>query len=165
MVTGFVVYAATDNALCVAAAIAGAVIPDQVEGAPPKDNAAYWEWRRRHRTWSHYPLIYLALIVILLFARTYAQAVLDPSYMPTVELFVSVTIWAMIGALLHIIEDGLCGKVPIFTPYTKYGFKLFTVGSWQEYAFSAIIILICLASTVCDFSSLLDVLSPKLIKR
>ena len=164
VLTGFIVYAATDNALFVASSIVGAVIPDRVEGTPPKDNSGYWAWRRRHRTWSHYPVIYLALIGLLLFAKDYIQP-MNVNYIPTLTLFIDVTIWAMVGALLHIVEDGICGKVPIFTPHSKHGFKLFTVGSWQEYLFSAIVILICLASRVDNPGEMLGVVSDKLIKR
>ena len=164
VLTGFIVYAATDNALFVASSIVGAVIPDRVEGSPPKDNAGYWAWRRRHRTWSHYPVIYLALIGLLMFAKINVQS-MSAGYVPTLMMLIDVTIWAMIGALLHIVEDGICGKVPIFTPHSKHGFKLFTVGSWKEYLFSAIVILICLASRLDNLDEILRIISTELIKR
>ena len=53
--------------------------------------------------------------------------------------------YALVGALLHIAEDALCGKVPVFTPHGKHGLKLFKVGTWREYFFAALIILICLS--------------------
>ena len=164
IVTGFIVYAATDNALFVASSIVGAVIPDRVEGSPPKDNSAYWAWRRRHRTWSHYPVIYLALIGLSLFAKDYCQT-LNASYLPTLTLLIDMFMFAMVGALLHIVEDSICGKVPIFTPHSKHGIKLFTVGSWKEYFFSAIIVLICLASKVDNLHEIVNLISTELIKR
>ena len=52
IVTGFIVCTATDDALFTASAIVGAVVPDRVEGSPPKENSAYWKWRKNHRMWS-----------------------------------------------------------------------------------------------------------------
>ena len=164
VVTGFIVYAVTDNALFVASSTVGAVIPDRVEGSPPKENTKYWAWRRRHRTWSHYPVIYLALIGLFLFAKDYAQTS-GAAYLPTIEVLLNVLSFAMVGALLHIAEDGICGKVPIFTPHSKHGFKLFTVGSWREYFFSAIIVLICLASRLDNLDELLSIVSTKFTNR
>ena len=164
IVTGFIVYAATDNALFVASSIVGAVIPDRVEGSPPTNNNGYWAWRRRHRTWSHYPIIYLALIGLMLFAEEYVRA-MSANYIPTLILALDVLIYAMVGALLHIVEDGICGKVPILTPHSKHGIKLFEVGSWKEYAFSIAIVLICLATRIDNLSEVLETLSTEFIKR
>lgn len=137
IVTGFIVYAATDNALFVASSIVGAVIPDRVEGSPPTESAAYWKWRKNHRTWSHYPPLYLGLMAAAQIAIEYFQN-------PKVELVLSLLIYALVGAVLHIVEDGICGKVPVFTPRRKHGIKLFTVGSWREYFFAGLIVCVCL---------------------
>ncbi|MBR5913556.1 MAG: metal-dependent hydrolase [Selenomonadaceae bacterium] len=137
IVTGFIVYAATDNALFVASSIVGAVIPDRVEGSPPTESAAYWKWRKNHRTWSHYPPLYLGLMAAAQIAISYFQN-------PKVELVLSLLIYALVGAVLHIVEDGICGKVPVFTPRRKHGIKLFTVGSWREYFFAGLIVCGCL---------------------
>ena len=137
IVTGFIVCTATDDALFTASAIVGAVLPDRVEGSPPKENSAYWKWRKKHRTWSHYPIIYLALIVAAQVAKEFYPE-------PTLAFALNLLTYALVGALLHIAEDGICGKVPIFTPQKKYGIKLFKVGSWREYFFASLIILICL---------------------
>ena len=47
-----------------------------------------------------------------------------------------------IGALLHIVEDAFCGKVPLFLPWQKVGIKLFTVGSVTEYLFSMAVVIL-----------------------
>lgn len=137
IVTGFIVSTATDDALFTASAIVGAVIPDRVEGSPPKDSSAYWKWRKKHRTWSHYPPIYIALIIAAQFAKDYYPD-------PTLAIALNLITYALIGALLHVVEDAFCGKVPIFTPHKKYGLKLFKVGAWSEYVFAALIIAVCL---------------------
>ena len=137
IVTGFIVCTATDDALFTASAIVGAVVPDRVEGSPPKESSAYWKWRKSHRTWSHWPPIYLLLIAAAQFAKNFYSE-------PTLAFVLNLLTYVLVGALLHIAEDGICGKVPIFTPKKKYGIKLFKVGSWREYFFAALIILICL---------------------
>lgn len=135
IVTGFIVATVTNDALFTASAIVGAVLPDRVEGSPPKESSAYWKWRKRHRTWSHWPPIYLALIGAAHFAK---------DYYPEAAFALNLLTYALVGALLHIAEDALCGKVPIFTPHKKYGIKLFKVGTWREHFVSALIIAICL---------------------
>ena len=137
IVTGFIIYAATDDALFVASGILGAVLPDKVEGSPPKESKAYWKWRKKHRTWSHYPPLYLALIAGLQYAKFYYPD-------PTLGLALNLLTYMLVGAVLHIVEDGICGKVPIFTPHKKHGIKLFKVGSWREYFVAMLIICGCL---------------------
>lgn len=146
IVTGFIVCTATDDALFTASAIVGAVLPDKVEGSPPQESSAYWKWRKKHRTWSHYPLIYIALIVAAQVAKN-----LVPSPYSLIPILLT---YVLIGALLHVAEDALCGKVPIFTPYKKYGLKLFKVGAWSEYFFAALIIAICLFARFGDIDLL-----------
>lgn len=152
IVTGFVVCTVTDDALFTASAIVGAVLPDKVEGSPPKDSNAYWKWRKRHRTWSHWPPIYLALIGVAQFAKDYFAE-------PTIAFALNLLTYALVGALLHIAEDALCGKVPIFTPHKKYGLKLFKVGTWREYFFAALIIAICLFVRFGNVETLSKILS------
>ena len=144
IVTGFIVCTATDDALFTASAIVGAVLPDKVEGSPPKEGKAYWQWRSRHRTWSHYPPLYLAIIAAAQFAKNFYP---DPRLAVAMNLIT----YALVGALLHIAEDGICGKVPIFTPHKKHGIKLFKVGSWREYFVVALIILACILILFGEF--------------
>ena len=53
-----------------------------------------------------------------------------------------------VGALLHIIEDGICGKVPLIWRKRKIGIKLFRVGSSWEYFISY---TICVAALYYKF--------------
>ena len=139
---------ATDDAIFTASSIVGAVLPDRVEGSPPKENKAYWKWRKNHRTWSHYPPIYFALIA----AAQVAKSLIPNPY----NLIPTLITYALVGALLHIAEDGICGKVPLFTPRKKYGIKLFKVGSRLEYFFVVLIILGCLFARFGDIEFLLS---------
>ena len=63
VLTGVIVYAATDDMLLTIYSMAGAIFPDKVEGSPRAGN--YWSWRSRHRGWSHWPMLYLGLIFFL----------------------------------------------------------------------------------------------------
>jgi|GEM_PF-962310 len=58
--TGTIAYAVSANPLAAAAACVGAVLPDKVEGTP--GSVGWRTWRSRHRGWSHWPMLYLALI-------------------------------------------------------------------------------------------------------
>lgn len=144
--TGFIVYAATNDALMVAASIFGAVLPDRVEGQPPKNDKAYWKWRRNHRTLSHYPPLYFLMLALAQVAKIYYPN-------PIAEIFLNILSYTLIGALLHIAEDGICGKVPILSTKKKHGLKLFKVGSFGEYICTALIVLGCVAFS---FSGVLD---------
>ena len=61
-------------------------------------------------------------------------------------VFFSVLTWLFLGALLHIAEDAVCGKVPLLFPTQKTGIRLFTVGSFREYLFVPICIIIVYAA-------------------
>ena len=132
--TGTIAYAVTADPLLTAAAALGAVLPDKIEGTPARQG---WRtWRSRHRGWSHWPMLYLALIGAL------AQA---KAYFFYDAAFFSILTWLFVGALLHIAEDAVCGKVPGIYPAQKIGIRLFTVGSLREYLFTGICILIVYA--------------------
>ena len=133
-VTGTIVYAVTTDPLLTAAAAVGAVLPDKVEGSP--GSVGWSTWRSRHRGWSHWPVLYLALIGGLAQARAYFFY--DAA-------FFSVLTWLVIGALLHIAEDAVCGKVPGIFPMQKIGIRLFTVGSFREYLCASFCIIVVYA--------------------
>lgn len=127
--TGMIAHAVTADPLAAAAAAVGAVIPDKIEGTP--ERIGWSAWRSRHRGWSHWPMLYLALIGGLMRAE---------KYFFYDEVFFHILIWLFIGAILHIAEDAVCGKVPGILPTQKIGVRLFTVGSFREYIF----VLVCI---------------------
>jgi inner membrane protein len=128
IVTGVIVYGATQDMLAAAFAMGGAIFPDKVEGRP---GASYWSWRAKHRGWSHWPLIYIALYAIMQLGwlQAHNEIAVYGSYV-------------CIGALLHIAEDAVCGKVPCLFPWQKIGIKLFKVGSVTEYLFSMAVVVL-----------------------
>ena len=133
--TATIAYAVSADSMCTAAAAVGAVLPDKIEGAP--GSVGWSTWRSRHRGWSHWPMLYLALIGGLAHARTYF-------FYDTA--FFAVLTWLLIGALLHIAEDAVCGKVPFLYPTQKVGIRLFTVGSFREYLFVLVCIVVIYAA-------------------
>ena len=128
IVTGVMVYGATGDFLATAFAMAGAIFPDKVEGRPGAD---YWSWRARHRGWSHWPVIYIAI-----------YALMQLGFLPQGADAEKGVSFVCIGALLHIAEDAVCGKVPFLFPWQKVGIKLFKVGSVTEYLFSMVLVIV-----------------------
>ncbi|TCS80576.1 metal-dependent hydrolase [Pectinatus cerevisiiphilus] len=145
LVTGSIVYAVTADPLLAVYSIAGSVIPDKLEGKPPKTKKAYWRWRQKHRTWTHWPVPYLSLIVLILLFRRFG--LIEPSLWP----LVLIPLFILTGALLHIVEDALCGKVPLISHNKKIGLKIFTVDSFGEYFFSISLIIILLLYRGCSY--------------
>lgn len=129
IVTGALVYLATDSPLWTVCSMAGAVLPDRLEGSPQKARD-YWSWRSSHRGWSHWPAPYLFALALTLPQLSGAP---PGDWVPAA---------LMAGALLHILEDAVCGKVPLIFPGEKIGIKLFKVGSFAEYFFAAAVVLI-----------------------
>lgn len=107
-------------------------LPDRLEGRPPdqkSDSNAYWQWRKRHRGYSHWLALYVVLLVVYIYGCRFANMnkVYSVAYAYGVFLF--------LGCILHIFEDAVCGKVAWLLPGQKHGIRLFKVGSWQEYFF------------------------------
>lgn len=134
IVTSVIVYTATDNLLYMAYSMIGTVMPDKLEG-DPRSASDYWTWRSAHRGWSHWPVPYLFLMLMIFVVEERGLAVDGFEEMGKVGIFL------MLGALLHIFEDALCGKVPLIHLNEKIGIKLFEVGSFGEYFFSMAFII------------------------
>ena len=132
--TATIAYAVTADPMLTAAAAVGAVLPDKIEGTP--QSIGWRTWRSRHRGWSHWPMLYVALIGGLMQAQQYFFY--DAA-------FFAVLAWIFGGALLHIAEDAVCGKVPLLYPTQKVGIRLFTVGSLREYLFVLVCIVVVYA--------------------
>ncbi len=134
-VTGVIVYAATNDLLLTAYGMAGAILPDKLEGNPRSGD--YWSWRSRHRGWSHWPMLYAAFLGLLLRSEQEHWAFWNSWDLSLIGIYLC------IGALLHIAEDAVCGKVPFLFPSQKIGWKLFAVGSVMEYVFCIGVVLAC----------------------
>lgn len=133
VVTGVVVFAAFDDPLLAVYSMAGAIFPDKVEGSPA--SSGWSSWRSRHRGWSHWPMLYLLFILLLWRLDEYT------AYASLLGDLRTIGIFLCLGALLHIAEDALCGKVPFILPWQKVGVRLFKVGSFSEYLLALAIVL------------------------
>ncbi|BEU86799.1 hypothetical protein TAMA11512_02630 [Selenomonas sp. TAMA-11512] len=138
IVTGVAVYSFTDDLLLTAVSMAGAVLPDWLEGKPG-EGRSYMKWRSRHRGWSHWALLYVFLYIVL---TSYAETGGAGGVPGELDIFLLLRFF-LFGALLHIAEDALCGKVPLLRPQDKVGLRLFRVGSVREYLVSLAIVLGC----------------------
>ena len=137
ILTGTIVYAASGSLLYAAYSMAGSVLPDKLEGNP-REQKNYWRWRSRHRGTSHWPAPYLAGIAALLAASRGQFATAAMWDLCQIGIFI------LVGAVLHIVEDSVCGKVPLFWRNKKIGISLFKVGSVTEYIFVLAVILFLL---------------------
>ena len=135
-VTGVLAYAVTSDLLFTAGAIFGAIAPDKIEGK--REGLFSIGWRSRHRGWSHWAVLYVAAFFALLqyFNIEDVQGAILNENSPVRLLFAF-----LFGALCHIAEDALCGKVPTVTPNIKWGVRLFKVGSLREYVIVIVIII------------------------
>ena len=133
ILTGVIVYAATGNLLYTACSIGGSILPDKLEGDPAKGN--YQRWRRQHRGRTHWPLPYVLLAGFLYQAGALHLA------SPAMRDLAWFGIYILAGAVLHILEDAVCGKVPLLFPNKKWGISLFKVGSLTEYIFTLLVAL------------------------
>ena len=143
VVTGVIMYAATEDLLLTACGMAGAILPDKVEGSPRRGIMS-WGWRSRHRGWSHWPLLYVAVIGLLLKWQGVSSLLELPAggiLSETGPMRIGIAL--CLGALLHIAEDAVCGKVPVLYPNRKWGLRLFKVGSVAEYVFALAVVLLC----------------------
>ena len=103
-----------------------------------------WGWRSRHRGWSHWPLLYVAVIGLLLKWQGMSSLLELPAggiLSETSPMRIGIAL--CLGALLHIAEDAVCGKVPVLYPNQKWGLRLFKVGSVAEYVFALAVVLLC----------------------
>ena len=128
MVTFTTLYVATNDLSAAIAGMLGSTLPDKIEGP---------FWRLWHRKWSHWFATYLP--VLFIFAPYQgnvfpAKAWVSSGFGSFLQCFV---FWFFIGALLHILEDAICGAIPVWSPNKKIKVfpRLFYVGSMKEYLF------------------------------
>ncbi len=138
LVTGVLVYAGTGNFLYAACSVIGSVLPDRLEGRPPKEKKAYWKWRSKHRKNTHWMLPYVVILAFLMYFQE--SGILTDFWQDILML----PFFVIVGAILHILEDSICGKIPLFTRKKNFGIRLFKVGSAWEYFISYTICLLAL---------------------
>lgn len=104
------VYALTQNPVASVCAMLGSTFPDRIE---------FIFLKKTHRTFSHWFVFYLPFLFL---------------YKSGFSMYI---FWFFMGALLHILEDALCGKIPVMSPTKRVQVipRLFYTGSVREYVF------------------------------
>lgn len=141
ILTGAIVFCATGNLVPTVGTVLGSVFPDAIEGMPTQSN--YNAWRAKHRKKSHWFIPYLFTFLLLQsfnflhpIPKTFSQlwrVANSGSLIDALPIVTWLVAMLALGALFHIAEDAICGKVPGIELRQKIGIKLFQVGSAQEY--------------------------------
>ncbi len=146
LTTATVVLAVTGNPLWAFLAAMGSVIPDGLEFILYGHDVPIW----KHRKFTHWPIPYLITAVVLapvilhlpVFHALSALSISDirasveilkSLNYPPMHVIPVMAFWFSIGAVLHILEDALTGKVPLLDPKRKnFGVRLFRTKSLTE---------------------------------
>lgn len=136
--TGVTVLLVTRDVWFTIAAVCGSTFPDRVE------QFGFGDWRRRHRKFSHWFVLYLFLLWLL--------EVLFVMFGQQVQLLVFLK-WFFIGCLCHILEDAVSGKIPLWRPGKQKQVlpRLCYTGSPKETVVVFLYILLAVMIFVCCF--------------
>ncbi|NPA39347.1 MAG: hypothetical protein GXO57_02750 [Thermodesulfobacteria bacterium] len=143
VITGFIVFTYSKEVIATISAILGSVFPDAIEFLVYGRKIPLW----KHRTLFHWLFLY-ALILVLIFLNTPYGVLratcinlrIHPGTIGRVPIRILgsyLIFWFVIGAMLHILEDAITGKVP--RPYSfnykrkDWGIELFRTGSVIEW--------------------------------
>lgn len=126
-------YITTNDLLLTTSAMIGSIIPDALE-FPPWHYKDKWSYLKQHRKITHWIVPYLFLIAYTLYLRN----VDGITFINTISLGIS------IGAIFHIVEDGICGTVPSLDPRKRIGVLLFKTGDVIEYLLSLVLFYIAI---------------------
>lgn len=134
----------------------GSIIPDAVEGY----NYGSEQWKTRHRKLSHWLLGYVLLLGGLIGYSLFMQKgifIWNIKYNDLISNIVRgdientvlfVSIFLILGSVLHILEDSISGKVPFVSPKQRtFGAKLIPTGSFYEYMLAWTVFTVALLIT------------------
>ena len=138
LASGAIVFALTGHLLPAICAVSRSIFPDAIEGR----NYSSPSWQKHHRRESHYLPAYLIFCLLLWLLTVRQNIIWNFSFQSISGLFdlhtlfpliIYLSFWFFIGGILHILEDALCGKVPIYSIHHRIGIRLFYVGTEREY--------------------------------
>ena len=135
-VTFVTIYAVTSDISAALCGTMGSTFPDKIEGPL---------WRKWHRTYSHWFVSYLP--VLLLFMPSTEWYPVEAALSHNVFMGIKCAVfWFFVGAVAHIAEDAVCGKIPIVSPRKRVTVfpRLFYVGSKKETVFTLVYCIIVL---------------------
>jgi len=145
ILTASFVFSVTGSGIAALFAAVGSVLPDALEGVPNAKNSNDMRaWRNRHRKITHWFVPYLVSAICLLFfsrsrgvkgvdiaAVGYFFQLHNNEFQYAIISFVIAFI--AVGALLHCLQDAICGTIPSFNPSKRIGKRFFVVRSPDEY--------------------------------
>jgi inner membrane protein len=124
----------------------GSIVPDFIEGKGFLYD--YEKWMRSHRTYSHWFIPYAVLFLISFIGMGWEVWGLVKSgilFLPNEKgkiLFFILSALSL-GCLLHILEDAVSGKVPLWHPKKRtFGVRLVRTRSFAEYVFVFVVVLL-----------------------
>ncbi len=128
VVTAATLFAATHNVFIAGSALLGSTFPDRIEGPL---------WQFWHRSYSHWFVLYVAAMAFLWTPDMLSVTGMQVWQSGILGMIRKFLFWFFAGALLHILEDAICGPVPFLYPTkrTKVLPRLFKVGSVGEIIF------------------------------
>ncbi len=170
VVTALAVWVLTYEPVATIFAAAGSVFPDALEFLVYGSQVPRW----KHRTFSHWILPYLILLPLFFFLTSYSY------FKGFYSLFHSITFsdilsllktfnqeglflkfvfyalfWFVVGAILHVLEDALTGKVPHPLSFNyrrkKWGVRLFQTGSFGEIVIFVVALILLVFSCCWNF--------------
>ncbi len=147
----------TKDPVAAGCAVLGSTLPDAIEGLRSlRTKEDYIAWNRIHRKQSHWFVPYLVLLCLswsfslfpnfllsdllpIHVIKFYKSDLTNLFFLKTGTLLFG---WYLVGVLMHILEDAICGKVPFANPNKKdFGIRLFKTGSFTEYCLSWLLVL------------------------
>lgn len=128
LITGSIIFIASNDVLLTVSSMIGSIIPDALE-FPPWHYKNKKDYLKQHRKITHWIVPYVFLLSYILYLRS----VDGITFINTISLGIS------IGAIFHIVEDGICGTVPAFDPRKRIGVLLFKTGAVIEYLLSLVL--------------------------
>ena len=148
LVTGALVFAMTGDVIASGMSVMGSTFPDSIEG----HDYASETYNKSHRRSSHWFVPYLCasltLWALALLPFIFATKPVLGFPLPFTLLksgawdraIVAGLGFIPVGCLCHILEDSICGYVPLWHPRKKvFGHRWFKVRSPQENAFALIV--------------------------
>ena len=128
VVTFSTMFVLTHNVFIAGCATLGCTFPDRVEGPL---------WQLWHRSYSHWFVLYVAAMAVLWTPETLTVNSMQLWEKGTARMMRIFLFWFSSGAVLHILEDAICGPVPVLYPTKRKRVlpQLFSVGSPGEVVF------------------------------
>lgn len=142
-----ILFVTTNNLWFSLVATVGAILPDFLEGTGFLSLNPYtqYRWRQNHRKITHwiFPYLFLLLIAWIMFKGNPFTFKPDFQFVLDNRLIFWILFSVCVGAIFHILQDAISGKIPLLNPKRKdFGVRLIPTKSTIEYIFTIAIILI-----------------------